>query len=101
MKRFNILIALLLTVGIGYASAEMPKEKKMVKVEVSKHVDQAVKSATTSQIFDFGYVAEPTGETIPEFILAKAEKVLDAHKLSVFHPPTDSNKNLFEYSKRL
>jgi len=101
MKRFHILLAVLMLGIGGVAVAAMPSEKKAVKIEVSSP-DQAVSPALISAEFDLNYVAEATGESIieerPPTVIGK---ISDAYETSIIKPPIASNRTFLPDIRRL
>lgn len=102
MKRFHFLLAAVLMLGIGTATmAAMPSEKKAVKTEVSS-ADIAVNPALVSAEFDFGYVAEATGEGIIEERPPTAiVKISSAYATPIDKPPISNTTDLLPDIRRL
>ena len=101
MKRFIAMSILAITVIAIGSLAIMPKEKVVAKVEISS-VEHAVQSALISAEFDFGYVAEATGESIiegrPPTVIGKTN---NAYVTSIFRPPIIKNKDFLPEIRRL
>lgn len=107
MKQFHFLLAAILMLGIGtVALASTPKEKKVVKIEVSTSAITSVELSANDEaitVLQAGvYIAEDTGERISGFHPPTViGKINSAYKTSIKKPPIISAADFLPQIRRL
>lgn len=86
MKRILIITALSLCTASIASALQRSDYEVLVIVDSPSAQAEICPLIVPIQYIDT-YIAEPTGEVIPEFVPGDTEKTRSAHKADVFHPP--------------